>query len=266
MEGRSEILRSKEEKRILTGKIIGIEDEYYKAKKEVITCAIIWYEETKVLIPISLLNVRVQNKRIIRGMIGAEVDFIGLEYDEQSNIAIASRKLAMEIRQEIEIPKLKVNDVVRVRIVTVARKYVVVDFYGREIQIFANNLKHTFIVNCKDKYRVGDYLIVRIKKIDKQIELSAKDMTENPYKNIRKYITEYGEYIGVVVGYPQKRSGIIVQLDNSEVTCLTRVSANFNNVPHLYDKVLIKITEINTDKKLVYGVLKRVFGGSSNGY
>ena len=122
MEGRSEILRSKEEKRILTGKIIGIEDEYYKAKKEVITCAIIWYEETKVLIPISLLNVRVQSKRIIRGMIGAEIDFIILEYDEQSNIAIASRKLAMEIRQEIEIPKLKGNDVVRVRIVTVARK------------------------------------------------------------------------------------------------------------------------------------------------
>lgn len=266
MEGRSEILRSKEEKRILTGKIIGIEDEYYKAKKEVITCAIIWYEETKVLIPISLLNVRVQNKRIIRGMIGAEIDFIVLEYDEQANIAIASRKLAMEIRQEIEIPKLKVNDVVRVRIVTVARKYVVVDFYGREIQIFANNLKHTFIVNCKDKYCVGDYLIVRIKKLDRQIELSAKEMIENPYKNIRKYITEYGEYIGVVVGYPRKRSGIIVQLDNSEVTCLTRVSANFNNIPHLYDKVLIKITEINTDKKLVYGVLKRVFGGSSNGY
>lgn len=41
MEGRSEILRSKEEKRILTGKIIGIEDEYYKAKKEVITLSLI---------------------------------------------------------------------------------------------------------------------------------------------------------------------------------------------------------------------------------
>lgn len=37
-----ELLRSKEEKRILTGKISGIEDEYYKLKGEKISCAIVW--------------------------------------------------------------------------------------------------------------------------------------------------------------------------------------------------------------------------------
>ena len=52
-----EILRSKEEKRILTGRIVGIEDEYYKIQNKFIPCAIIWYENTKVLIPITHLNV-----------------------------------------------------------------------------------------------------------------------------------------------------------------------------------------------------------------
>ena len=42
-------------------------------------------------------------------MLGAEIDFIVLEYDSISNIAIASRIEAMELRSSIEIPKLKQN-------------------------------------------------------------------------------------------------------------------------------------------------------------
>lgn len=79
-------------------------------------------------------------------------------------------------------------------------------------------------------------------------ELSAKELTENPYKNIRKYITEGGEYIGTIVGYPKQKSGIIVQLDISKVTCLVRVPAQFNNIPHLFDNVLVRILEINEEK------------------
>lgn len=256
-----EILRSKEEKRILTGHIVGIEDEYYKLQNKIIPCAIIWYENTKVLIPITHLNIKKESKSLIRGMIGAEVDFIVIEYDSTTNIAIASRTLAMELRKELEIPKLKVNDTVKVRIVAVARKYIIVDLYGIEVIIPAENLRHTFIVNAKDYYTVGSSLIVRIKKINipnSIFELSAKDLIENPYKNIRKYITESGEYIGKIIGYPKQRSGIIAQLENSEVTCLVRVPASFNSSPHIGDKLLIKISEIKESKKLIYGILKRI--------
>lgn len=258
-----EILRSKEEKRILTGHIVGIEDEYYKIQNKFIPCAIIWYENTKVLIPITHLNVEKESKSLIRGMVGAEIDFIVIEYDSITNIAVASRTLAMELRKKIEIPKLKINDVVRVRIVAVARKYIIVDLYGVEVTIKAENLRHTFIVNAKNYYLVGDTLIVKVKKIDainNVFELSSKELMENPYKNIRKYITENGEYIAKIVGYPKQKSGIIVQLETSEVTCLCRVPATFNSIPHLFDKVLIKITEIKEEKKLIYGILKRIIG------
>ncbi len=147
-----EILRSKEEKRILTGKISGIEDEYYKIKNEYISCAIVWYQDIKVLIPSTHLGIEKINKSMIRGMLGAEIDFIVIEYDSTSNIAIASRKDAMELRATLEIPKLKVNDVVKVRI-------------------------------------------------------------------------------------------------------LVRIPAKFNNYPHYLDNVLIRITEIIEDKKLIYGYL-----------
>lgn len=256
-----EILRSKEEKRILTGKISGIEDEYYKLKNTNIPCAIVWYEDIKVLIPVTHLAVQHINKSIIRSMLGAEIDFIVLEYDDVSNIAIGSRKDAMEIRANIEIPKLKENDTVRVRIVGIGTKHIVVDLYGKEVIIKVENLKHTYIVNCKDEYKVGDYLQVKIKKIDIEnniFELSAKDFEENPFKHIRKYISLNGEYTGTVIAFPKQNSGILVQLDISNVTCMCRVPARFNFLPHYKDKVLIKITEIQEKKKFIYGYLMRV--------
>lgn len=256
-----ELLRSKEEKRILTGKISGIEDEYYKFKNENIPCAIVWYENIKILIPSTHLGIKKINKSIIRGMLGAEIDFIIIEIDEISNIAVASRKDAMELRQNLEIPKLKKNDVVRVRILAVGIKHVIVDLYGKEAIIKASNLKHTFIVNCKEIFKPGEYLKVRIINIDVEkniFELDAKCFLVNPFNNIRKYITENGEYTGKVISFPKQNSGIIVQLDNTEVTCLVRVPAQFRTYPHLYDKVLIKITEIKENKKFIYGYLMRI--------
>lgn len=176
-----EIIRSKEEKEYLFGTITGIEDEYYKLRDKYIPCAILWYKDIKVLIPITHLVENKQNKSIIRGMLGAEIDFIVLEYDEVASIAIGSRIEAMKLRSQIELPKLKINDTVRVRIVGVGIKHIVVDLYGKEVVIKAEELKHTFIVNCKGMYKVGDYLKVRVKKIDiEKIHLNYQQ------KNLKK--------------------------------------------------------------------------------
>ena len=256
-----QLIRSKEEKKILTGKISGIEDEYYKLKNETIPCAIVWYDDVKILIPSTHLGINKINKSIIRGMIGAEIDFIIIELDTISNIAIASRKDAMQMRADLELPKLKINDTVKVRILAVGIKHILVELYGKEIIIKADNLQHTYILNCKDLYSPGEYLKVRIKNIDIEknlFELSAKDFIENPYKNIRKYITEGGEYIGKVIAFPKNNSGIIVQLNLTNITCLIRVPARFNNYPHYLDNVLVRITEIKVQKKLIYGYLMRI--------
>ena len=194
-------------------------------------------------------------------MLGAEIDFIVTQYDSMANIAIASRIEAMELRANIEIPKLKQNDTIIVRIIAVGIKHILVDMYGKEVIIKVQNLKHIYIVNCKEIYRVGEYLTVKIKRIDREnniYELSAKEFEENPFKNIRKYIILNGEYTGNVIGFPKGNSGILVQLDNSKVTTMCRIPARFNNYPHFNDKVLIKITEINESKKYIYSYVMRV--------
>ena len=90
------------------------------------------------------------------------------------------------------------------------------------------------------------------------LQNKTMDAEENPFANIRKYITINGEYIGTVIAFPKNNSGIIVQLDNLQVTVLTRVPARFNSFPHFADKVLIKVTEIKEDKKYIYGYLMRI--------
>ncbi len=257
-----ELLRSKEEKRIITGKITGIEDEYYKIKNEKIPCAIVWYEDIKILIPISHLGISKQTKSMLRGMLGSEIDFIVMEIDETTNLAIASRIDAMNLRAKLELPKLKLNDNIKVRVIAVGIKHIIVEMYGKEVIIKAENLQHTYIVNCKDIYTPGDYLKVKIKTLDIEnniFELDAKCFLTNPYKSIRKFISEYGEYTGKVIAFPKKNSGIIIQLDQSNISCLVRVPARFNNYPHYMQNVLIKVTEINETKKLIYGYLMRVF-------
>lgn len=120
-------------------------------------------------------------------MLGAEIDFIVIEIDTISNIAIASRKDTIKLRTQLELPKLKVNNTVRVRTFAVGIKDIVVELYEKEVIIKVYNLQHTYILNCKDLYSPGKYLKVRIKNIDVKnniFELSAKDFIENPYENI----------------------------------------------------------------------------------
>lgn len=92
------------------------------------------------------LTEKKQNKSIISGMLGSEIDFIVLDFDFTAEIAIGSRLEAMNIRAKIEISKLKINDVAKVRIIAVGTKNVLVDLYGIEVGIKAEDLKHTFIV------------------------------------------------------------------------------------------------------------------------
>lgn len=260
-----EILRSKDEQHILKGTITGIEDEYYKLQNTNIPCAILWYGNVKVLIPITHLGIKKQNKSILRGLLGATIDFIVVEIDKTSEIVIASRIAAMELRSQIELPKLKVNDIVLVRIVATARKHIIVDLYGKEIIIPADKLKHTYIVNCKNDYQVGQSLQVRIKKIDIEkniFELNAKELLENPFKKIRTIITEGGEYSAIVIGFPKNQSGVLVQIDRIGVTALCRIPGAFNRIPYLNDKVLIKIYAIEENEKRIYATLKRIIGGA----
>lgn len=70
-------------------------------------------------------------------MLGAEIDFIVLEIDERSYVAIASRVEAMQLRTELY--KLKVNDTVKVGILVVGVNQIIVELFGKYVDNDGNN-------------------------------------------------------------------------------------------------------------------------------
>ncbi len=40
------------------------------------------------------------------------------------------------------------------------------------------------------------------------LNYQQKDFEENPFKNIRKYITLNGEYTGTVIAFPKQKVGL----------------------------------------------------------
>lgn len=185
-----ELLRSKEENRILTGKITGIEDEFYKLKNENISCAVLWYNEIKILIPSTHLGIQKINKSMIRGMLGAEIDFIVIEIDIDSNIVIASRTHAMQLRAKLELSKLKENDIVKVRILAVGVKHILVELFGKEIIIKAKRMEE--YQKLGKKWDENDYIFLN----QKGEPFVSENLTNKMPQFIKKYnlehLTTYG--------------------------------------------------------------------------
>ena len=174
-------------------------------------------------------------------------------HDNEKNYHIKER-----IEKELSCTPYKLTDKIRTN---KEISYFIKQLFSLKKNISNISYPNIELTYCKDYYSAGENLKVRIKHIDIEsniFELSAKDFTENPFKNIRKYIIEGGEYTGKVIAFPKQNSGIIVQLDNSKVSVLARVPPRFNSYPHYKDNVLIRITEIKEDKKLIYGYLMRI--------
>ena len=183
---------SKEKGKILTGKIIAIENE--QMKEELITCAIIDFNGIRVLIPATEISEDSKNdKKLLRNMMGAEIKFIIVEADKISSKAVGSRIKALERLQEINIKKVEIGDKIYGKIIGVWRKYIRIECLGMDFIMKAQDLQYGYIEDVSKMYKVNEQIKVVIKDIDKEnrtIKISVKDLLEDPYKNIRKEMRE----------------------------------------------------------------------------
>lgn len=146
----------------------------------------------------------VQERKYLRNTLGAKIDFIVLEIDELRECAVASRKKAMEIKQKIEFDKHYEGDSVNATIISVGIKHIKINCLGIDLNLRIDDLAYGYIEDVNEFYSAGDVIPVKILEIDKEkmiLKVSVKELMEDPYKNIRIYFTEGGEYIGKITGY-----------------------------------------------------------------
>lgn len=246
---------SKENLKILSGTISAMEIEQEGKKK--VDCAIVYYNGIKILIPIHEMNIE-QERKYLRNMLGAKIDFVVMEIDELRETAVASRKKAMEIKQKIEFEKHYQGDKVKATVISVGIKHIKVNCLGVDINLRIDDLAYGYIEDVNEFYSVGDVIPVKIIDIDKEnhkLKISAKELMEDPYKNIRIYFTEGGEYTGTITGFAP--NGVYIKLMQG-VDAVAIIPIWMNKSPNKGDKVAVRIYEIDEKKRKIYCSLLRI--------
>lgn len=252
------IYGSVQSKRLITRKIDGIENSN----------AIIFMEDEdeglfKVIIPVEEMNIdKLEDKdsnKILRGMIGAEIDLLvkKIEDDENGNkIIYASRKEAMELRKRLEFSKHKVGEQILVRIISIGRNSVRAEAYGVETSIPIKEVEWGYISDIRKVVNVGDNVPAIITNIDKDtIELSLKQVKKDPFENIELRFKKGSQCRGVINNIYE--NGIFVDLTRGIST-----RCNFPNWSHFTanpgDVVLIRIKKVDKQKRRINSSLMRI--------
>jgi small subunit ribosomal protein S1 len=252
-----DIYASRQNKKILTGMLSAVEK--YKLNGEETECGVIFNGSAKVIIPINEMGTR-EDRQILRSMIGGEIDYIVYGINTEDGIAVASRKAAQKLRQQMELPKHKAGDRVLVRIVGVGRYSVIADCYGLEVHIPREEIDYGFVDDPANYVQIGDRVPAVIKEIDlseaePKVKLSLKDAKPDPFIQVPVKYRQDGEYLATVSGIPG--FGIFANLEQG-VSALCPIPAWSDFNIEVGDKVLIKIKKINPEERKIYASLIRL--------
>ncbi len=246
---------SMENLKILSGTITALEVEQDGKKK--VDCAIIYYQNIKIIIPIHEMNIK-QERKYLRNMLGAKIDFIVLEIDELRKCAVASRIKAMKIKQKIEFNKYIVGDIVEATVISVGIKHIKINCLGSDLNLRVDELNYGYIQDANEFYSVGDIIKVKVLEINKDaldLKVSVKALMKDPYADIRIYYTEGGEYVGKITGYAP--NGLYIKLRQG-IYAVATIPIWMKCSPNLNDSVIVRLYEINDKKRKIYCSLLRI--------
>ncbi len=270
-----EIRNAHATRKILTGTLDGIE-----TTESGIPLAIITYKTYRIIIPIKEMNINLTNNdrargsiidrqsRILGNMIGCEIDFVIKGIDNKARSVVASRRDAMLRKQKrffldndnSGLPRINDNQIVQARITAVSEKAIRVDVFGVETSIWANELSHDFISDARDKFNIGDKVLVRVQKItidnaeDIKLTASIKALEENYQdENIKKCLVQ-GKYAGTIT---EIKNGIVFIRLNMGVNAIAH-SCMDKRTPGKNDTISFVVTKLDLDRNVAVGLINRI--------
>lgn len=148
--------------------------------------AVSYYKNQRITIPLTQMELKLSDdskyqgsyderlKRFATTLMGAEIDFIVKEVDEENGIVIASRREAIIEKIKTYYATLDANKSsivannpdVQARIISVGRKNLGIEVFGIQTQVNAKDIFYEWIVNLKNVYSVGDVILVNVEEIE----------------------------------------------------------------------------------------------------
>ena len=250
---------------ILTGTVTGVDSNTFLVtnretgiaeRRTVLSLVIISYR-IKILIPQTEIWVQGEERpeHVIRGMIGAEVDYVIMDIDREGDCAIASRSMAMAKQQRSFRSQYTGQEGghVSCRVIAVGPKRCLVECGGYDVSLTQRDLSYTAIADLRREYMPGQQLEAVFKGFSSQPFrpiLSVKEVNPNPFDGAearhpvrsRRHAVISGKYAG----------GVFCVLPDG-VTCLCLYSNKHYDAEFaIGDKVIILITQYDYRRKLIY--------------
>ena len=271
-----EITNAYRTRRILTGTLGGIERLEGGS-----TITIVYYKNFRVVIPMTEMMINLveddthnygklslrQNK-IVNTMLGCEIDFLIKGLDTKERSIVASRKDAMLKKRQIfyfdqdssGTPKVYPNRIVQARVISVSEKVVRTEIFGVETSIPARDLSFDWLGDARERFRVGDHILVRI------LDINAKDpehLTDRAdVKSVEGDTSKANMALCKVQG---KYAGTIEDIHKG--TVFVRLSIGVNAIAHSCydsrtpgkkDEVSFVVTHIDTERNVALGIITRI--------
>ncbi len=257
-------------KRMLSGVLSGVENT------ENGSIAVVYYKDFRIVIPVDemMLNLsdnsgygdlKTRQLRILNHMLGCELDFIILGLDNKEKSVVASRKKAMEMKRKKfflseENPMITKNRIVQARIIAVAEKVVRIEVFGVECSVPAKNLSWEWVGDAREKFFVGDVVLVHITNIeinsetDIHIEADMKSITKNEVLEKLERCKIQGKYSGKITDI--YKGIIFIKLDIG-VNAIAHTCTD-RRIPGKHDDITFVVNRLDKENGVAVGIITRI--------
>lgn len=200
--------------------------------------------------------------------LGSEIDYIVTNINEENNLIMADRKLAME-KKKREYLLRKSNDdylvydsaIVEARVVATVRAGVYLEVFGCETFVPNSECKWNRFSDATDEFDVGQVVTAKILSSERNektgevtLECSIKQSYENPVKKIiEKYHVDC-KYVGTVKFV--NNIGVFVELSGG-ISVLCGFNERFNT-PLIGKRATVRIVNKDEDKLQLWGTITHV--------
>ena len=270
-----ELVNAQYTRRILTGNLSGIErlDGGW-------VVAVVYYKGCRVLIPMEEMLISLEGDgreksdrlnrqtRIANNMLGAQIDFIIRDLDQEAGSAAASRKDAM-LRKRAQFyldhpedgtPMIVPGRIVEARVIAVAQKAVRLEVFGVECSLKARDMSWEWMGDANERFAIGDVVNVIVKAIsgdtpeELKVEVSAREAQENVNRQNLMLLKRQGKYVGTVTDV--YKGTYFLRLD-CRVNAVAH-SCSMASLPGQGDEVGFLVTRINEEREVAEGIITRL--------
>lgn len=264
-------------RRFLTGTLCGVEETPTNK-----TIAVLDYKGLRVVIPMREMMLHLERApaggeyvpmmrrkaQVLSTMLGAELDFVVKGLDSKSRAVVASRKEAMLRKRQTfymgtgaaGTPKIYAGRVVQARVIAVAEKVVRVEVFGVECTILARDLSWDWIGDARERFSVGDKILVRIQEVDVvslediTIQADVRSVSNTTSRDRLKQCRMEGRYAGTVTDV---RKGVVyIRLSNG-VNAIAHTCYDYR-MPGKKDTVSFVVTKIDMEGGIATGIISRI--------